>query len=430
MNWLLKNGRLVDFSPLKIETRDLRIRDEKIAERGSNLPAAADEHVLDLGGKCVLPGLVNAHTHLYSTLARGMPSPASPPRNFFEILEKIWWRLDRALDEESIYYSALIGAIEAVRCGTTTIIDHHASPGFVRGSLEIIGRALSEVGIRGVLCYEVTDRGGDRERDLGLQANEDFLRANESPLLRGLVGAHASFTLSDASLAACVELAKTHHAGVHIHLAEDGCDADISLQKYGRRNIVDHFARAGVLSRQTLLAHGIHLSDADIDMIGAHQCWLLHNPRSNMNNHVGHAPVHKFGDRVALGTDGFPSDMFSETRLAFFKGRDRANGLGAREYLEFLHGGQRLAAEIFAQPMGVLASGAVADLIVLDYPAPTPVESANLAGHMVFGLKAEHVSAVMVAGQFLVGEGKVLGLDLERVYQQARVAAQKLWLKL
>lgn len=430
MNWLLKNARLANLSPTMIEANDVRIRDGTIVERGAYLSAAADEQVFEVGGKLVLPGLVNAHTHLYSMLARGMPAPETPPRNFYEVLEKIWWRLDRALDEDSIYYSALIGAIEAVRCGTTTIIDHHASPGSIRGSLQIIGQALSEVGVRGVLCYEVSNRGGERERDLGLQENEDFLRSNKDPLLRGLVGAHASFTLSDASLAACVELAKAHDTGVHIHLAEDECDASLSSEKYGRRNIVEHFARLGLLSDKTLLAHCIHLSDAEIATITAHGCWVLHNARSNMNNHVGHAPVHKFGDRVVLGTDGFPGDMFSETRLAFFKGRDRGNGLGADHYLEFLHGGHRLSSEIFDQPMGALVTGAAADLIILDYPSPTPLHDDNLAGHIVFGMKAEHVAEVMIAGNFVVRNKELVGLNVESVYQKSRELAERLWTKM
>lgn len=430
MNWLLKNGRLASLWPPSVEACDIRIRDARIVERAPDLPAASDEQVFEIGGRLVLPGLVNAHTHLYSTLARGMPAPESPPRNFYEILEKIWWRLDRALDEESIYYSALIGAVESVRCGTTAIIDHHASHSFIRDSLQLIAQALSEVGIRGVLCYEVTDRGGLKERDLGLLENDGFLQSNKNPLLRGLVGAHASFTLSDASLAACVELAHVHNTGVHIHVAEDACDASLSAHKYGRHSIAGHFAQLGMLSSKSLLAHGVHLSDRDIATIQSHNCWLLHNARSNMNNGVGHAPVHKFGERVALGTDGFPGDMFSETRLALVAGRDRGNDLSADRYLEFLHGGHRLCSEIFGQRIGVLEAGAAADLIILDYPSPTPLEHDNLASHIVFGMKAEHVTEVMVAGEFLVREREVSGLNLAGIYQQARAAAQKLWARM
>lgn len=430
MNWLLKNGRLVSLWPPAVDASDIRIRDGTIVERGPALPTASDEHVFEVAGRLVLPGLVNAHTHLYSTLARGMPAPDTPPKNFYQVLENIWWRLDRALDEESIYYSALIGAIESLRCGTTTIIDHHASPCTIRGSLQIIAQALNEAGVRGVLCYEVTDRGGQQERDLGLQENDDFSQSNKNPLLRGLVGAHASFTLSDASLAACAELAKARESGVHLHLAEDGCDAKLSAQRYSRRNIVECFARLGLLSPKTLLAHGILLTGTDIATIRAHGCWLLHNACSNMNNDVGHAPVHKFGERVALGTDGFPGDMFAETRLAFFKGRDAGNGLSADRYLQFLHGGHRLCSEIFGRKIGVLEAGAAADLIILDYPSPTPLEHDTLASHIVFGMKAEHVTEVMVAGEFLVRERKVSGLNLESIYQQARAAAQKLWTRI
>jgi len=430
MNWLLRNARIVDFSPMRIEVGDLRIRDGIITERGTDLQVAVDEQVFDVGGKMMLPGLVNAHTHLYSTLARGMPAPSSPPQNFHEILEKIWWRLDCALDEESIYYSALIGAIEAVKCGTTTIIDHHASPSFIRGSLDIIAGALGEVGLRGVLSYEVSDRGGAKGRDLGLAENENFLRSNRNPLLRGLVGAHASFTLSDASLIDCSEMAKAHGTGVHIHLAEDDCDARLSLEQYGRRNIVEYFERIGLLAEKMLLAHCIHLSDEEISTIAAHRCWVVHNAASNMNNHVGHAPVHKFGDRTALGTDGFPGDMFSEARLAYFKGRDAGNRLGPDAYVDFLHGGQRLCSEIFGLPMARFVAGAAADLAILDYPSPTPVDEDNIASNIIFGMKAEQVCDVMVAGRFLVRDRKVVGLNLEEIYAQARVASRRLWARM
>ena len=427
---LLKNTTAVHLFPPSIEQVDLRIQAGHIVARGKGLTSEPGERVEDLGGRLVLPGLVNAHTHLYSSLARGMPWPPDAPRNFLEILQKIWWKLDRALDAESIYYSALIGAIEAVKAGTTTLIDHHASPNYISGSLNIIREALEPIGVRGVLCYEVTDRNDEKGRDLGLQENQDFLEHHTTSQFRGLVGAHASFTLSDHSLRACTKLARQYNCGVHIHLAEDLCDAEISRRDYGRDDFVKRLAEMGALSEKTILAHGIYLSDADLKIIKQQRCWLMHNARSNMNNSVGYAPVQNFGERVSLGTDGFPADMFEESRLAFFKGRDARNGLGPIDYLKFFNGGHQFCSELFGAPFGKIEADAVADLILLDYPSPTPVTDENLAGHFLFGMKAEHVTDVMVAGKFVMRQKKLPGIEVENIYQKSREVAAGLWKRL
>lgn len=427
---LLKNATAVQFSPPAIENVDLRIQSGKIAARGKGLIPEPNEQIENFSGRCVLPGLVNAHTHLYSTLARGMPWPQNAPKNFLEILQKIWWQLDCALDEESIYYSALIGALEAVKAGTTTLIDHHASPNYISGSLQIIRAALEQVGVRGVLCYEVTDRNGTAGRDAGLRENRNFLENHADAQFRGLVGAHAAFTLSDHSLRACAELARQYDCGVHIHLAEDRCDTEISQQAFGRGDIVRRLEDFGILGDKTILAHGIYLSDGDLRAIQQRRCWLMHNARSNMNNSVGYAPVQKFGERVALGTDGFPADMFEESRLAFFKGRDAQNGLMPAAYLKFLHNGQQLGSELFGVTFGQLTPGAAADLTILDYPAPTPLTPENLAGHLLFGMKADHVTDVMIAGKFVLRRGTIPGIELESIYQKSRAVAAKLWQRL
>jgi len=429
-NWLIKNALTVHLRPPAIQATDIRIVDGKIAEVGPNLKAGANELSFDALDKIVLPGWVNAHTHLYSTLARGMPGPAAPPRNFLEILQEIWWRMDRALDEESIYYSALIGGIEAVKSGTTTLVDHHASPAWIRGSLGVIKQALSRIGVRAVLCYETTDRGGERERDLGLEENDDFLRHQTDAMFRGLVGAHASFTLSDESLRACTQLASEHDCGVHMHLAEDPCDAEISRTEFHRDNLVRALDEIGALSEKTVLAHGIHLSADDLEIIKQRRCWLMHNARSNMNNSVGHAPVHRFGQRVALGTDGFPADMLEEAQIAFFRGREAKNGLGPEDYLAFLSAGHQLCAEIFGETFGRIAPGAVADLIMLDYESPTPLTAENLAGHLLFGMKAGHLTEVMIAGRFVLQDKELPDLDVSSIYQESRNIATRLWKRL
>jgi cytosine/adenosine deaminase-related metal-dependent hydrolase len=239
------------------------------------------------------PGLVCGHHHLYSSLARGMPAPPHVPTTFPAILEQIWWRLDRALDLELVAWSARLGALEALECGTTAIVDHHSSPAAIDGSLDVIAAACAEVGVRVSCCYEVTDRNGADGAKAGLAENERFLRGGGD----GYVGAHASFTLSDETLAAVCGLADDLGAGVHVHVAEDVTDAAAG-------------ARLALLANERwLLAHCVHL---DEPLPGT----VAHNPRSNLNNAVGYGRPRRF-PRVVLGTDGIGADMLEEFRLAF-----------------------------------------------------------------------------------------------------------------
>jgi putative selenium metabolism protein SsnA len=434
MYYLLKSATVVTLDPATVERADLRIADGRILERASQIEPNDGEEVIDATGKLVMPGMVCAHTHLYSALARGMPAPPRTPQNFTEILELVWWRLDRALDEETIYWSAMAGAMDAARAGTTCLFDHHASPACIRGSLGIVREALEKVGLRGVLCYEVTDRGGPEERNQGLDESRAFLEstsksANQSDFLfRAMIGAHASFTLSDDSLEQLAEMTGVSDAGLHIHAAEDAFDMNDARTRYGV-GVVERLARFGALNSQAILAHGIHLSDRDIDIARERNVWFAHNPRSNMNNQVGYAPVSKFGKRLLLGTDGIGADMFDETRFAYFKGQDGRSGFGADEWLRVLANNQRRAGEAFGVEMSALNAGAAADLIVLDYLAPTPLTAENLAGHFAFGMGSAAVESVMVAGRFIIRD-KQSAIDESSLYEQARQASGKLWDKL
>src|SRR5215510_4277296 len=242
MPLLLKGANITTLDPVSIEKADLRIESGFITERGNHLEPRDSDEIIDLGSRLVIPGMVCAHTHLYSTLARGMPAPPRQPSNFKEILELVWWRLDRALDEETIYWSAMAGALDAARAGATCLFDHHASPSHIDGSLQIVREAIERIGLRAVLCYEVTDRGGTNERNRGIDENRAFLNATKSisdnsstrlALFRGLVGAHASFTMSDESLEMCASLMREFDAGIHIHVAEDYCDVRDAKEKYG-----------------------------------------------------------------------------------------------------------------------------------------------------------------------------------------------------
>lgn len=444
MALLLRNVRCLTFEPGYSREVDVRIEHGIIAEVGAGLKRKASDEAFHLSGKIIMPGLVNAHTHLYSSLARGMAGPKERPANFLEILQKVWWRLDRALDEETIYFSAMAGAIEAALCGTTTLVDHHASPTAIPGSLDIIKEVLREVGIRGVLCYEVTDRGGKKERDAGLAENERFIRENkQDPDFRGMVGAHAAFTLSNESLRLCGEMATENAAGVHIHVAEDACDIVDSEENF-RESVVDRLARHGIVKRESILAHCVHLTPAMIAAVRRADCWFAHNPRSNMNNGVGYAPVQLLGERTALGTDGFPADMFEEARSGFVRMKERSAQLhspratrGVRKapvedpsMIGFLRGGQKLVGEVFGQKFGVLSKGAVADLVVMDYEPPTPLTKQNVEGHVVFGIRSAMVESVMVGGKWIVKHREIVGLDSRAVLAKASAAAAKLWRKM
>ena len=426
---LFKNTLSIVLDPPSLQHADIRIHNCDIAETGENLIPQKGEEVHDMSGRIIMPGLVNAHTHLYSALARGMTEPKEPPQNFLEILQKIWWKLDRALDEDAIYYSALVGAIDAVRCGTTTLVDHHASPKSIIGSLDIIKEAMWEVGLRGVLCYEVTDRGGMKERDKGLEENERFIKDNrKNSQFRGMVGAHAAFTMSNETLRLCGEMASKYKVGAHIHVAEDKSDVTDAEENY-RCSVVDRLKENGILQEDSILAHGVHLNVKEAKEISKMGSWIMHNPRSNMNNRIGYAPLHLFGERVGLGTDGFPADMFEESKIGFYKRQD-SRASESVNMTQLLQNGQQTISEIFGKKFGLLQKGSPADIVVLDYLPPTPMTVENLAGHFLFGMNSSMVESVMIDGKWVVKNRVLVGFDVESVYEKSKKVAKKMWKKM
>jgi putative selenium metabolism protein SsnA len=374
----------------------------------------------------VVPGNVCAHHHLYSALSRGMPYDLAPPTNFLEILQRVWWRLDRALDEASVRASALRGGLDALLAGTTTIVDHHASPNFIDGSLDVIAEALGELGVRAVLCYEVTDRDGFERALAGVEENRRFVH-HPSPLARGMVGAHASFTLSDETLAACVEVAKEAGAGVHIHVAEDEADERDCTERFGRR-AVDRLADAGAVTERDLLAHCVHVGEEEAAVIEAAGATVVCNPRSNMNNGVGHSPFNRRHGRVALGTDGIGGDMLAESQAGFFRAKEADLLTSPSWPLERLAEGARLAGRVYQEPLlGTIRPGAPADICVLGYDVPTPLDGDNLAGHWVYGLSPGRVRDVYVAGELAVADGRSTRVDEVAVAASGMPISKDLW---
>ncbi|MEE9211659.1 MAG: amidohydrolase family protein [Phycisphaeraceae bacterium] len=431
MGTVFRNAILVQLDPPRVETGALRQDDGKITSLGTNVAAEDGDENVDCAGAVLMPGLVNGHTHLYSALAAGMPAPPKPPTNFHEILRFVWWRLDRAHTLESVEYSGRIGALAALRCGTTTLIDHHASPNAIEGSLNTLEQGIASVGCRGVLCYETTDRNRPDEAGQGLEENERYVRTcheRDDGRFAGMVGAHASFTLTEDSLAGCVDLAKRLNVGVHIHTAEDPVDERLTRESISC-GLFERFDRHGLLDVPgTILAHGTHFSDRDIGIVNERRqtVTMAHNPRSNMNNGVGYTPVARFAKPPMLGTDGIGADMWDEARTALFKSNDAHKALPFERPLQMLGESARFASRCLGIPLGVLEAGAAADLVLTGYRPATPLTAKNLAGHLIFALGAEFVRDVMIGGQWCLRGGRVLTCDEVAVSQQSMEVARDL----
>ncbi len=394
---------------------------------------------INAGGKLLMPALINCHTHLYSTLARGMVLPGPPPRNFPEILQRLWWRLDRALSEDDVYYSALVGLLDAARCGVGTVVDHHSSPNACAGSLDVIERAFRKVGLRGALCYEVSDRNGLKAAQQGIRENIRFIektqRANGRATVQASFGLHASFTLSDRTLARCREANTSLAAGFHIHVAEDRCDR-VGGARGSRGSPVVRLVDAGILDARALAAHCIHVSAADMRLLAEQRVNVVHNPESNCNNAVGAARVLEMcrrGVLVGLGSDGYSPRLWDEFKAALqvlkLQARDPAAGHAEVFAAAFLNN-RTIARKAWGMDLGRIAPGAAADLLLLDYDPPTPLTRDNLLGHILFGIANAPVDALLVQGRFVVRDKECVTVDPHAIAEKARARAHALWRRL
>jgi putative selenium metabolism protein SsnA len=386
---LITNATVITWGadPQVLPNHAIRIEDDRITEVGPQRTLAAppvEEEVLDARGQLVMPGNICAHTHFYGAFARGMAIPGDPPKDFPEILARLWWQLDKALTPEDVRYSALVCLADAVKHGTTTLIDHHASPNAIDGSLDIIAEAVQLAGLRACLCYEVTDRDGAARAQAGIRENVRFAqRLHDAPVptLAGTFGLHASLTLSEATLDAC---RAAYSGGFHVHVAEHEADEDDSLAKSGLRAVA-RLERHGLLGTSTIAAHCVHVDAAEADRLAATGTWVTHQPRSNMNNAVGAADIEGLlarGVRVALGNDGFSNAMWDEWKAAYLyhkaAHRDPRRAGGSTIVQMAVSNNAALAGQFFPQaPLGVVAPGALADIIFVDYHPTTPLSAGN-----------------------------------------------------
>ncbi|HLH62064.1 MAG TPA: putative aminohydrolase SsnA [Ktedonobacteraceae bacterium] len=452
---LIGNGTVVTLGAENrlIEQGAVLVRDNRIAAIDTDSLLRGqypDAEYVDANGGLIMPSFLCSHTHFYSAFARGMTIPGEPPRNFLEILERLWWRLDKLLTLEDIRASAGVYMVDAIRHGTTCVVDHHASPHAIEGSLDVIADVVEEAGIRACLAYEVSDRDGPDVTAGGIHENERFIRSlraerkqpAEAGMIAGSYGLHASFTLGPLTLERCAAGGAELGVGFHIHVAEDSADEQDSLARYGMR-VVDRLEQAGILGSRTIAAHCVHVQGDEMSSLASTSASSVHNPRSNMNNAVGRAPVEELlraGVNVGLGNDGFSMNMMQEMKTAYLLHKlalsdPRAMPADLVLKLAFEHNAQIMQA-VFSPfcdefpRVGELSVGGAADIILLDYLPPTPLSSDNFPWHLIFGMDGQQVNSTMVAGRWLMRNRQLLTIDEERIHVRARELSQALWKRL
>lgn len=436
---LIGNGRMITRDPDLpwLEQGGLAVEDGLIREVGP-WPALREKYpdaeVLDAEGGVIMPGLINVHEHIYSAMARGLTVHGYAPRGFLDILEGMWWNIDRHLTLEQTRLSALATLMECVKNGVTTIFDHHASFFAIDGSLMAIEQAAQQAGIRRCLCYEISDRDGPEKARASVLENERFIRyalANGGDHTAAMMGLHASFTLSDQIL----DFAAAHkpdQVGYHVHVAEGAYDLEHCQATYGKR-LVERLSERGILGPKTLAAHCIYINEAEMDLLRDTDTMVVHNPESNMGNACGCPPtmalVHH-GILTGLGTDGYTHDMLESYKVAnvLHKHHLRDPGAAWAEVPEMLFvNNAKIAGRYFSTPLGALRPGYGADVIVTDYVPITPMDASNCNGHILFGMSGRSVIHTVCAGKVLMRGRKLTFCDEEALCAEVRDGAAVLW---
>ena len=436
---LIGNGRVItrDDALPYLADGAVALDGERVGEVGPLDAMKAkypDAEFVDARGGVIMPGLINAHTHIYSGLARGLGIEGNDPTNFLEVLEGTWWNIDRHLTLDGTRASAYATVLDCIRDGVTTIFDHHASFGEIPGSLFAIRDVCRELGMRACLCYEVSDRDGEEKCVEAIRENADFAkwaREQDDDMIRAMFGGHALFTLSDRTFARMVE-ANNGMTGFHIHVAEGMNDVYDSLRNYGCRP-VNRLLNHGILGEKTILGHCIHVNTAEMDIIKATDTMCVNNPESNMGNAVGISPVlqlYKKGILIGLGTDAYTNDMLESIKVALCSQRHNAcmPNVGWCEVTDMLFRNNAKMAERTGFPtLGVLKPGAAADVIVMDYKPFTPFSDANIDGHMLFGMTGRQCQTTMINGRILMKDRVLTEIDEEAVNAHILESSKRLW---
>jgi putative selenium metabolism protein SsnA len=440
---LIRNASLITWKkPNQIlNNHAILIQGGKITDIGLDLElktAYPHEEEMDAAGQYVMPGIICAHTHSYGIFSRGMAIPGRPPEDFPAGLRKLWWPLDRSMTEEDVRYASLLSIIDAIRHGTTTLFDHHSSPNYLVGSLDVLAETYLETGLRAVLCYETTDRNGRDKAKGAIEENTRFIkRCEKEKVANGRVaatfGLHASFTLSEETLTSCRE-AVPESVGFHIHVAENEMDEYDSVQKTGNR-VVDRLKKHGLLGKHSIVAHAVQIDAKEICLLAETGTWVTHQPRSNMNNGVGVPPVEwmlRAGIKVGMGNDGFSNSMWEEWKTAYLlhKAWNRdPRRMPADQVIEMaVYNNAALTSGFFpGAPIGTIERDALADLIFVDYHPVTPMNESNLPWHILFGFRDSMITTTIVAGEVLMKNRRLVKLDEERIAARGRELTRNLW---
>jgi putative selenium metabolism protein ssnA len=394
-----------------------------------------EEDIIDVDGKVIMPGFINTHHHIYSAFARGMASSGKPNENFLEILENLWWKIDKKLSLEDLKYSAYTTYIDCIKKGVTTVFDHNASPFAVTGSLDSIADAAKDLGLRTCLCYEVSDRDGEKIAQEGIDENINFIKkynTDEQNMIKGMFGLHASFTLSDETLRKCDEELKGLNAGYHVHVAEGIDDLEQCLEKYGKR-VVERLRDMNILGDKTIAVHCIHVTDDELNILRDTNTMVVHNPESNMGNAVGCQPfleLHQKGITIGLGTDGYTSDMTESMKVAniIHKHVKQNPSVAWGEVpVSMFENNRKIAQKYFSGDLGILRAGALADVIVVDYDPLTPMNENNINSHILFGFTGKDVVTTIIDGKVIMQDRKLVGINEKEIFKTSREVAKKLW---
>ncbi len=434
---LIRNARIVDPSShgSVVDNGWLLVRDGLIAGLGpGDAPwQTSDRTEVDAAGMTLLPGLLNTHMHLYSMYSRGIAT-GRLSRRFIDVLQDLWWRLDRSLLKDACWMSAMFSGMDCLRCGTTTIVDHHASPNYIQGSLSTLSQALSTLGLRHVLSYEITDRNGVQGAIDGIEENLRFYDevSGRGGLASGMVGLHASFTLSDATLERLRRAVGSRTPGYHIHVAEGAVDEEDSLERYNKR-VVRRLHDAGLLGERSLAVHCVSTDEEERTLLAESHTPVVINTMSNMNNAVGLPAVREMlaaGIEVGIGTDGYTANMFEAFRNTLVALRhkygDPAGFWNDVQTAQFDTNAE-IVTRCTGHHVGRLVQGAAADFMLVDYASPTPFTAENAFGHVFFGISADLVDTVVVDGRVVVQGHRVLSVDRTILERESRKVATSVW---